>query len=325
MENYVPLSQLSGTSELPDDIRQLARENASQGKPLNILLDVVFKDVFTADSEDSRNALISLLSACTHREVSDVQVKNTEIIPDYLDGKLVRLDVHVVFNDGEAADLEMQMELGDDNTPARAVFYAIRLLSGQAEKGEYYGDIKRVYMFFFINAVLFPDSPLVPRRYTLLEKTTHEPLNDLIEIVFYELPKLEAKVRLVLEGKAEVETLSPEERWCTFFRYQHDESKAELVKLLTGKDGGIMSAEKVLSKASRNYDEWAKALFREKAEMDYRSGMYVAEMKGYKEAEALYEVKLENAEQRVQQERRDREAAEQRAAELERKLRKAGL
>jgi hypothetical protein len=40
---------------------------------------------------------------------------------------------------------------------------------------------------------VWPDSPLVPRRYTLLEKTEHDPLNDLVEIIFYELPKLEEK------------------------------------------------------------------------------------------------------------------------------------
>jgi predicted transposase/invertase (TIGR01784 family) len=145
----------------------------------------------------------------------------------------------------------MQMELGNDDIPARAAVYASRLLSNQMKKGEYYAGIKRVYQIFFINAVLFPDSALVSRRYTLLEKTTREPLNDLMEIVFYELPKLEAKVRQVLEGKAGVESLSPEERWCIYFRYQHDEGKTELIKRLSGKDGGIMSAEKVLNKVSR--------------------------------------------------------------------------
>jgi hypothetical protein len=37
----------------------------------------------------------------------------------------------------------------------------------------------------------------------------------------------------------------------SIFRYQHDEGKAELIKQLTVKDGGIMSAEKVLNRVSR--------------------------------------------------------------------------
>jgi predicted transposase/invertase (TIGR01784 family) len=215
------------------------------------------------------------------------------------------------------------LEMGSDNIPARAVFYATKLLVGQVKKGQRYVRIKRVYQIFFINEVLFPDSDLVPRRYTLLEKTTHEPLNDLMEIVFYELPKLEAKVRQVLEGKAGVESLSPEESWCIFLMYQHDEGKAGLIKELARMDGGIMSAEKVLHKVSRDYEEWAKALAREKAEMDYNSGMYRSRMEGFKQAEKEAEVKIQAANQETQAAKQRAQAAEQRIAELEQALRKA--
>jgi predicted transposase/invertase (TIGR01784 family) len=180
------------------DIERRAKEYAARGKPLDIRLDVVFKRVFSGSDDDSREALKSLLSACIHRKVTGVQVLNTELLPEYQDGKTIRLDVHVVLGKGEAADLEMQMEMESDNIPARAVFYVSKLLAGQVEKGQLYAGIKRVYQIFFINKVLFPNSTQVPRRYTLLEKTTHEPLNDLMEIVFYELPKLEAKVRQVV-------------------------------------------------------------------------------------------------------------------------------
>jgi hypothetical protein len=91
------------------DIERIARDNASRGKPLNPLLDSVFKAVFSGGSEDSQRALKSLLSACTGRAVSGVQIMNSELIPAYLAGKTLRLDVHATFNDGEAADLEMQM------------------------------------------------------------------------------------------------------------------------------------------------------------------------------------------------------------------------
>jgi hypothetical protein len=72
-----------------------------------------------------------------------------------------------------------------------------------------------------------------------------------------------------------------------------------------------MQAEKVLDTVSRDYEEWARALFRERNDMDYRSGMHSAERRGYKKAK-------EEDETRIQ-------AAEQRAAELERRLREAGL
>jgi predicted transposase/invertase (TIGR01784 family) len=57
----------------------------------------------------------------------------------------------------------------------------------------------------------------------------------------------------------------------------------DLIKELCREDRGIMSAEKVLNKVSQEYEEWAKALFREKVEMDYRSEMYASHRKGYQE------------------------------------------
>jgi hypothetical protein len=203
------------------DIMKLARKNASRGKPLDIKLDVVFKRVFSGSDDDSRNALKSLLSACIHRKVSRVQILNTELLPEYQDGKTIRLDVH-----------------------------------------------------------------------------------------------------------AGVETLSPEEKWCIYFRYQHDRGKAELIKELSGKDGGIMSAEKVLHKVSRDYEEWAKVLFREKAEMDYQSGIYSARQEALKENRQ----KVRAAKQEVRVAKHEAQAIEQRAEEYRRqleeaqaKLREAGL
>jgi predicted transposase/invertase (TIGR01784 family) len=268
------------------DIERLARENASRGKPLNPLLDIVFKTVFSSGSDDSQNALKSLLSACSHRGVSGVHVVNSEITPEYLAGKTIRLDIHAAFNDGETADLEMQMKTSGENIPARGTFSVSRLLSGQGHRGEDYGELKRVYQIFFLNTVLWPDSRLVPRRYTLLEKTEHDPLNDLVEIIFYELPKLEEKMRRVLEGGAGVETLSLEEKWCIYLKYHQDEGKLPLIEKLCREEVGIMNAEKVLNKVSAEYEEWARALFREKAEMDYRSVMNAAYKRGIQKWEA---------------------------------------
>ncbi|MDR3249349.1 MAG: Rpn family recombination-promoting nuclease/putative transposase [Treponema sp.] len=288
MENCSQQPQFSEVSPFPADIRERAREKAAQGKRLNLLQDIVFKMVFTANDHDSRLALKSLISTCIHRQVSNVTVLNAEIPPEYLTGKTVRFDVRADFNDGESADLEMQMELGGDDILARAVFYATRLLSGQVHRGDNYRDLKRVYQIFFINKELFPGSPLFPRRYHLMEDTEHDRLNNLIEILFYELPKLEGKAQALVERREEAENLSDEERWCMYMMYQKDEDKAELIKTLIGEDEGLMSTEKVLDKVSRDREEWAKALSRELAEMDYRSGMDNAERKG-KEAKA-YEV-----------------------------------
>jgi predicted transposase/invertase (TIGR01784 family) len=303
METYPFTPQLAEAT--PEDIARMARDCVAQGKILNLLLDIVFKTVFSGGSDDSQIALKSLLSACVHREVSGVHVVNSEITPEYLTGKTVRLDIHVTFNDGgtgkpATADLEMQMGTNGEDIPARAIFYASRLLSGQGHRGEEYFDLKRVYQIFFLNNTLWPDSPLVPRRYAMLEKTEHDQLNDLVEIILYELPKLEEKVNRVLEGVEGVENLSLEEKWCIYLKYHEEEEKSPLIKELCQEEAGIMSAEKVLYEVSAEYEEWARALFREKAEMDYRSGMGNAYRRGVKDTEIRAEAQVQAVEQRAE-------------------------
>jgi predicted transposase/invertase (TIGR01784 family) len=50
--------------------------------------------------------------------------------------------------------------------------------------------------------------------------------------------------------------------------------------LIARGEEGIMSAERVLEKISRDKDEWARALARQREEMDYRSDLASAREKG---------------------------------------------
>jgi hypothetical protein len=160
MEKHEKRPRSYGASAYPEDIRVLAQKNAAQGKRLNLLQDVVFKDVFSADDDDSRKALKRLISVCIHREVADVRVLNSEISPEFVTGKTVRFDVHLDFNDGETADLEMQMGPGDNDIPSRATFYAVRLFSGQAGKQTILPD-------------LFPQQGTFPQQFPVSPPLPH--------------------------------------------------------------------------------------------------------------------------------------------------------
>jgi predicted transposase/invertase (TIGR01784 family) len=126
--------------------------------------------------------------------------------------------VHAIFNDGESADLEMQMGKSNEDLKARAEQYASLLVSSQSEKGKQYKGIKRVYQIFFLNDILFRQSSKVSRRYSYRKETEHDRLNDLTEIIFYEMPKLERRVRDYLEGRIGAENLPEEEKWCMYMR-----------------------------------------------------------------------------------------------------------
>ena len=55
------------------------------------------------------------------------------------------------------------------------------------------------------------------------------------------------------------------------------------IEKLSREEEGIMLAERALTKVSRDYEKWARALFREKAAMDYRSGINTARKEGHRE------------------------------------------
>jgi predicted transposase/invertase (TIGR01784 family) len=279
---------------LPDfSIRRRAKLYASQGKSLNPMQDFVFKALFSGKDDDSQQALRALLSDCIHRPVKDVRVLNSELLPEYLTGKTVRLDVHVSFNDGEQADMEIQIRISADHIPTRSLIYGAKLLAAQARRGKQYRQIRRVYCIFFLNSVLFPGSKKVPRRYMFLEETEHDRLSDVLEVIFYEMPKLEEKARAFIQGREDLKNLPGEQKWCMFFRYRGEEKMKSLVTELCRQEEGIMRAERVLGRMNRNYDKWARALFREKTEMDYYSGMATARedglTEGYNRAKAEYE------------------------------------
>jgi predicted transposase/invertase (TIGR01784 family) len=254
---------------LDAELKQRARENARQGRPLRLTLDIVFKTLFCGDSDESRNALRSLISGCIHRPVRDLSVRNSEIGPEDLMGKTVRLDVHASFNDGEEADIEMQAGKSDDDLKTRAVVYAARLLSGQARRGRKYREVKRVYQIFFLDGILFPGSGKMPRRYSLREESEHDQLSGVTEILFYELPKLEKDIRNYLSGSGSISRLPRERKWCIYLKYKGEEEMAGLIEEIARQEEGIMNAERALKKMNREKEQWARALWREKRAMDY--------------------------------------------------------
>jgi predicted transposase/invertase (TIGR01784 family) len=274
-----------------------ARDEIARGQVLNLMEDAVFKDVFAADTEDSRGALRHLLSACTRRPVSGIRILNTEMSPDYTGGKSLRMDVHTAFNQGEQADLEMQRRKTPDDLRARASLYAARMLSNQPGAGDAYADIKRVYQIFFLNCVLFPGPGKLSRRYCLREKDAGDVLNETLEIIFYELPRLNRPVRAILEGKLFPQNLSTEEKWCIFIKYRKEPWAGSLMRELCAEEEGIMFAERMLNKVSRDQEKWARQFFLEKRKMDYRSEMTCARRSGIAEgiAKGAAEEKFEMA------------------------------
>jgi hypothetical protein len=70
----------------------------------------------------------AVLSSETRRPVAALSVKNNEFLPDLIAGKTIRVDARLDFNNGEKADLEMQMRKTSDDLKRRALVYGSKLL-----------------------------------------------------------------------------------------------------------------------------------------------------------------------------------------------------
>ena len=267
------------------ELKKFFKEKATEGAPLCVMDDIVFKIMLTSDSDDSREALRSLLSACTRREVTKVQILNSELLPAHLEGKRPRFDVKVTFNDGEIADLEMQMDKYSDDLKKRSTQYSAMLQAGSLRKGSKYKEVKRVYQIFFLNDVLFPKSNKFPRRYGYREEQEYDLLTDSSEIIFYELPKLEQRVKEYFANKTGSdlahETLSAEEKWCIFLKYRHEQQAKLLIDELCYKEEGIMHAEKQVNKISRSFLKYLREMDEIKDEMERRDRLEAARKEGH--------------------------------------------
>jgi predicted transposase/invertase (TIGR01784 family) len=103
-----------------------------------------------------------------------------------------------------------------------------------------------------------------------------------MEIIFYELPKLEKYVREYFEGRGRIGNLPVEVKWGIYLGYRGRDGMEGLIAELGRVEEGIMRAERVMEKMNRDAEQWARAIFREKAAMDYRSGMGNAREDGIK-------------------------------------------
>jgi predicted transposase/invertase (TIGR01784 family) len=261
------------------EIRRRARENAAQGT-LSPTLDIVFKILFSGKDEDSREALRLLLSDCIHREVRNLSLQNAEMLPAFIKGKVFRMDVHVTFNDGEQADIEMQVKRGNDDIKTRSLMYSSRLLENQIRRGERYIDARRVYVIFFLDFVLFPQSAKVPRRYFFMEETEHDRLNELMEVIYYEMPKTANAVKKYFEKRETLKTLPTEQKWCIYFKYRAKEGMGPLIDELCREEEGIMIADRALKKKDREWQKWARWVAHDNARLEYNELMSNAKEEG---------------------------------------------
>jgi predicted transposase/invertase (TIGR01784 family) len=212
------------------DYEKLNRYRPSPDALLDPCHDEVFKALFTNESEESHTALRSFLSAVLHKEVKDVQLRPNE--PPVLDDsdKAVRFDVSCTFNDGEAADIELQGVNRYHSFGRRAEYLCARLLNTVVRKGDNWQTMPKVYQISLLNFIFDTDDQSAVSYYCMQKDNGHL-LSGIQTVIFLELPKIDAL------GDVPPENLHSEERWCKFMIDADNPCKQEYVRHLADAEG----------------------------------------------------------------------------------------
>ena len=257
-----------GRSAHPEELMAIQR------MPLPLKNDATFKMFLSGPSPESNACLRSILSAMTGRKVTSARVRNSELVPEMAKGKMSRLDVNCEFNDGQKADIELQLTKADDDQKLRALFYACKLYAGSLKSGKKYGAAPSVYQIFLIDFDLFGEdgSPGGRKFYhrAMMRLDDGSVFADRLQILFFDL-KVPGEVQKDLKNAA---------NWCKFISGC---GKPEVLEEL-GKDEGwkedYMTALKTYMRIAAEERAFAWHLSTDRAEADYRNGLKLAEEKG---------------------------------------------
>jgi predicted transposase/invertase (TIGR01784 family) len=235
-------------------------------------LDIVFKMLFTA--ERNRDILISFLTAVM-RPPSPIRVVDikTPWIPgsDEVKRKVI-FDVHVVLEDGQHIDVEMQARRRD-SPRERWLFNWGAVFTDQLQSGDQFAKLQPVVSIVIMGYLQF-EGLRFHSTFRVMEVHTHEEFSRHLEIHTLELPKLENS-----PTDADDEAVL---NWGRFFAAESDEELEQLAM----NDPNIARAKEGLDTLSQ--DPAARELARQRrlAEFDYQSGLSEAEARGKAEGEA---------------------------------------
>ena len=117
-------------------------------------IDIVFKKLFTsADSKDILSDFIASVLDIDVKDIQNIEIRNTEIVPDVIDRKYSRLDVSISV-DGKLINIEMQVKKLTD-FKERVLFYWSKLYTNDLKEGETYRRLSQAISINILDFEMF--------------------------------------------------------------------------------------------------------------------------------------------------------------------------
>lgn len=234
------------------------------GEIISASHDVMFKALFVRNPDVLRAFLRDILDLPI-TDGDKITILNPELIPDFSEGKLSRLDIHVEMGNRKF-NIEMQARKNGFSAE-RVLYYWAELYSEKFESGGKYEDLEQTIS---VNVVGFKflDCEKYHSSYSILEDSRYEKFTDKLSIHVFELPKV----------PKEIIYSDVKQQWMELIRADSEEA-LEMVRTTTENPAiqkGIdavyaLNADTVLREQIRQ---------REKAIRDYENDMAAARSEG---------------------------------------------
>ena len=227
---------------------------------LDPTLDVVFKLLFTRDAEDSKAALLGLVTAVLRppQPIASLEVRNPAITLEEVDEKGVVLDILVGFGDGSTCNLEMQARQLEAFRN-RLLSYWARTFGQKLGSSEPYTTLRPAISVAFLS-YRETENPRFHSVFRILETHDHTPYGEALTIHLVQLPRSEEPTDLDRRENA-----APL-RWS---RFVNARSEAE-IEAAAMNDPAVRKARDILHRLSADPDARQLAEKRELAQITRR-------------------------------------------------------
>lgn len=243
------------TMQTREDIEKLYTDTYRTRMPL--YNDYVFHRIYGSDTEESHAALIGLLNIILARKddpIRSIEIKNTVDYGERPEGKDTTMDIKAETDKGELLTIEMQVgHLAAYRS--RALFYGGRLVNSSLQSGKNYDMMKKSIVVSIIESRLFPEDIPCHSVFLVREENTGHILSDRLMFHFLELGKA--------DPAKPPEAMTPIERLAVYLRYANDENYKDAVQEICEKEEGIIMAESIYRRATKEEREaaWAESRF----------------------------------------------------------------
>ena len=263
---------------------------------LSAKTDIVFKKIFVENEDLLQDFLANMLDIPA-KDITDIEIKNTEIQPDSPDGKVSRLDLNMTVNEMRV-NVEIQVRKQTDYKE-RSLFYWSKLFTSDFKSGDPYRKLKKTITINLIDFNMFSSDKNYHTEIVPVIKGTDTVFSDKMSIHFFELRKVDRELNTGDKKKIWLQFINADKE--EEFKMLEDSNIPEISKAVRvirdmSADTRMREAARQREKELHDHASWMEDGIMIGREQGLAEGMAKGKAEGKKEAisEMIKQLRLNN-------------------------------